>query len=400
MRIDFPDGFLWGTATAAHQVEGGNWNNDWWMWEHDPVSPCVEPSGDAVDQYHRYNDDIRLLAELGFGTYRFSIEWSRIEPDNGEFSKAALDHYRRVCASCHFHGITPIVTFHHFTTPRWVSHLGGWEEPDTADYFVRYAERAADALGDLIGWACTFNEPNIVATMGYLAGVFPPGRRDPQLRRAVNDIIIDAHHRAADVIRAAPGNAPVGLTLAMSDYQAVDGGESRRDRIRRNMEDVYLEAARGDDFIGVQTYSRTRVGPDGALGPEDGVELTQMGYEFWPDSLEATIRRAWEVTDGVPIFVTENGIGTEDDTRRIAYITAALRGVRRCLDDGIDVRGYTCWSALDNFEWALGYMPKFGIIAVDRETQERTAKPSAHWLGRVARENGFDADSPAATSAP
>ena len=391
-RIEFPAGFLWGTATAAHQVEGGNWNNDWWMWEHDPSSNVAEPSGDAVDHFHRYPDDIALLAQLGFTTYRFSIEWSRVEPEQGEFSKSALDHYRRMCATCHENGIAPIVTFHHFTTPRWVCHEGGWEEPDTASRFARYVERTTAALGDLMSWACTFNEPNIVATMGYLAGVFPPGRRDPQLRRAVNDIIIDSHRRAVDIIRAGPGNAPVGLTLAMTDYQAVDGGEQRRDRIRRNMEDVYLEAARQDDFIGVQTYSRARVGPDGAMGPEDGVELTQMGYEFWPDALEATIRRAWEVTGGVPILVTENGIGTDDDTRRIAYVSQALAGVGRCLADGIDIRGYTCWSAMDNFEWALGYMPTFGIIAVDRETQERTPKPSAHWLGGVAKANAIDVD--------
>jgi beta-glucosidase len=392
MRIEFPEDFLWGTATAAHQVEGGNWNNDWWMWEHDPTSGTVEVSGDTVDHYHRYPEDIALLAELGFTTYRFSLEWSRIEPERGEFSSAALDHYRRVCATCRENGITPIVTFHHFTTPRWVAHEGGWEEPDTADRFVRYVEKATAAVGDLMGWACTFNEPNIVATMGYLAGVFPPGRRDPLLRRAVNDIFIDAHHKSVEAVRSGPGDAPVGLTLAMTDYQAVDGGEERRDRIRRNMEDVYLEAARQDDFIGVQTYSRARVGPDGAMGPEDGVEQTQMGYEFWPESLEATIRRAWEVTDGVPIMVTENGIGTDDDTRRIAYISRALGGVRNCLDDGIDIRGYTCWSAMDNFEWAFGYRPQFGIIAVDRETQVRTPKPSAHWLGGIAKANAFDTD--------
>src|SRR5688572_10242780 len=147
--LDFPDGFLWGTATAAHQVEGGNWNNDWWAWEHNPASPCVEPSGDAIDHYHRYGEDIALLAGLGFSTYRFSVEWSRIEPEQGEFSKAALDHYRRMCAACHEHGIAPIVTLHHFTTPRWVSHLGGWEEPDTADRFARFCARTTEALGDV-----------------------------------------------------------------------------------------------------------------------------------------------------------------------------------------------------------------------------------------------------------
>lgn len=391
MTIEFPPGFLWGTATAAHQVEGGNWNNDWWMWEHNPASPCVEVSGDACDHFHRYPDDIALLADLGFTTYRFSVEWSRIEPEDGEFSRSALDHYRRMAATCREHGITPIVTLHHFTTPRWVCHLGGWEEPDTASRFERFAARVASALGDVIGWACTFNEPNIVATMGYLAGVFPPGRRDPALRRAVNDIFIDAHHRSVAALKAGPGDFPVGLTLAMSDYQAVDGGEDKRDRIRRNMEDVYLEAARGDDFIGVQTYSRTRVGPDGVLGPEDGVPTTPMGYEVWPDALQATIRRAWAVTELTPILVTENGISTADDTERIAYVTSALQGVRAALADGIDIRGYTYWSALDNFEWAYGYAQQFGLIAVDRETFARTPKPSAHWLGAVAKANALDA---------
>jgi beta-glucosidase len=387
--IRFPDGFLWGTATAAHQVEGGNWNNDWWAWEHNPQSPCVEPSGDAIDHYHRFADDIRSLAELGFTTYRFSIEWSRIEPEDGEFSAVALEHYRRMCAACHENGVTPIVTYHHFTTPRWVAHHGGWEEPDTADRFARFAERATAALGDLIGWACTFNEPNIVSTIGYLAGTFPPGRRDAGLRRAVNDVFIDAHRKSRDAIKSGPGDFPVGMTLSMTDYQAAEGGQQRLERIRRNMEDVFLEAARDDDFFGVQTYTRSQIGPDGVLPVPDGAETTLMGYEFWPEALEACIRRAWEVTDGTPILVTENGIGTDDDTRRIEYVRRALHGVRTCLDDGIDIRGYTYWSAWDNFEWAYGYRPTFGLIAVDRETFDRRPKPSAHWLGAIARANAL-----------
>jgi len=390
MATQFPDGFSWGTATAAHQVEGGNSNNDWWAWEHDPDSPCVEPSGDACDHYARYPDDIALLASLGFNSYRFSIEWSRIEPEDGEFSRAALEHYRRMLGTCHDHDVEPVVTFHHFTTPRWVADRGGWIEPATADLFARFCERAAGHLGDLVARACTINEPNMPATIGYLAGTFPPGKRDPELRRRANDVFIDAHRKAFDAIKSgADPEVPVGMTLAMSDFQAVDGGESRRDRIIRNLEDVYLEAVRGDDFIGVQTYSRTRVGPDGALPPEEGVRTTLMGYEFWPEALEATVRRAWAATRQTPVVVTENGIATENDAERIEYVERALRGVLRCLDDGIEVLGYTYWSLLDNFEWALGYGPRFGLIAVDRKTFARRVKPSAEWLGGVASKNAL-----------
>jgi beta-glucosidase len=173
----------------------------------------------------------------------------------------------------------------------------------------------------------------------------------------------------------------------MNDYQAVEGGEERRDRIRRSMEDVFLEATAGDDFVGVQCYTRTRIGPGGALPAEEGVALTQMGYEYWPEALEAVLRRAWAVTGGIPLMVTENGIGTASDQDRIAFVTEALAGVRRCLDDGIDVRGYVYWSLLDNFEWALGYAPTFGLVAVDRATLAREPKPSAAWLGSVARRN-------------
>jgi beta-glucosidase len=387
----FPDGFVWGTATAAHQVEGGNWNNDWWAWEHAPESPCVEPSGDACDHFHRYPDDIRLLAGFGFNAYRFSIEWSRIEPEAGVFSRAALEHYRRMCGTCRDLGIEPIVTFHHFTTPRWVAARGGWVESGTMDLFARYAERAIAHLGDLVGRVCTFNEPNVVATFGHQWGIFPPGKRDPELRRRANDVFVAAHEKAVVAIKSGRGSAPVGLTLAMQDLQAAPGGEAVRDAERQVMEDVYLEAARGDDYVGVQTYSRFVYGPHGMLPPPPGARTTQMGYEFWPEALEATIRRATEVTRGVPILVTENGIGTADDAERIEYVERALAGVHACLRDRIDVRGYVYWSLMDNFEWVLGYGPTFGLIAVDRTTQTRTPKPSATWLGNIARANAIGA---------
>ena len=386
----FPDGFRWGTATAAHQIEGGNVNNDWWQWEHNPDSGCKESSGDCCDSWHRWREDVAVLQDLGFTDYRFSLEWSRIEPAEGEFSNVALDHYAQVCEGLREAGIAPVVTFHHFTTPRWLADQGGWERDDMPDRFASYCEKAAARLDGLMERACTINEPSMVSTIGFLGGAFPPGKRDRDARRHVNDVFVRAHRAAVDAIRARAPGVPVGITLAMSDYQAVGGGESKLDQIRRSMEDVFFDATAGDDFVGVQTYSRTRVGPDGVLGPEDGVPTLMMGYEYYPESLAATIRRAWEYTKGeVPIVVTENGIGTDDDAQRIAYVRTALDGVLDCIDEGIDVRGYTYWSLLDNFEWAFGYGPRFGIVSCDRHTFERTPKESAAWLGRVARANAL-----------
>jgi len=200
------------------------------------------------------------------------------------------------------------------------------------------------------------------------------------------EVIIAAHHQTRQAIKAERPSLPVGLTIAMQDLQAVEGGEAVRDKIRWELQDVFLEAARGDDFVGVQTYSRERFGKNGRLGPEEGVEQTQMGYEYWPQAIGATLRYAHQVA-GVPLMVTENGIGSEDDSRRLAYYQAALASVADCLADGLDVRGYFAWSAFDNFEWMMGYRPQFGIIAVNRETQERIIKPSARWLGKVAKAN-------------
>lgn len=394
MATSFPQGFRWGTATAAHQVEGGNWNNDWWAWEHAPNTPCEEPSGDACDQLNLYDSDIALCAALGFDNYRFSIEWSRIEPEPGEFSVAALDHYRRVLASCHAHGIEPVVTFHHFTTPRWVVAEGGWHTASTVDRFLRFAEKSVNHLGDLIGTACTINEPNIVSFVGYQMGFFPPGSTDDAEFAAANANFIDAHQRVVPILKGGPGDFPVGLTLSMADYQAVPPDDvdaiARRDHVRAVSEDQFLDIVRDDDFLGVQVYSRTRVGANSVLGGEEGVPTLPMGYEFWPESLGACLRRAWDYTGGsVPLLVTENGIGTNDDSQRVEYVQRALEGVLECIDDGIDVRGYTYWSLMDNFEWAFGYRPRFGIIAVDRATQRRTVKPSGEWLSGIVRANAL-----------
>jgi beta-glucosidase len=384
----FPAGFRWGTATAAHQIEGGNVNNDWWRWEHTEGSGVSEPSGDACDSWHRWPEDLDVIAGLGLDHYRFSLEWSRIEPAEGEWSTAALDHYRRLCDGARERGVEPIVTLHHFTTPVWLTERGGWEKEESVARFGDFCHRAAAALGGVAGRFCTLNEPNVVATMGWALGIFPPGRTDPGAAEAVTGNLVAAHRTAVEAVRAAAPGTPVGMTLSMTDYQPVEGGEERTAHTRDVHEDVFLRATEGDDFFGVQTYTRMRIGPQGWAGPEPGVPVLDMGYEYWPDALAACLRRAWEVTGGrVPLWVTENGIGTEDDDQRIAYVRQALLGVLEAIDEGVSVEGYTYWSLLDNFEWAFGYRPKFGLVEVDRVTFERRPKTSAAWFGGVARAN-------------
>jgi len=400
----FPDGFLWGAATAAHQVEGNNINSDLWVLEHMEPTLFAEPSLDACDHYRRYPEDIQLLAEQGLNTYRFSIEWARIEPERGHFSTAQLEHYRRMLAACHENGVIPMATFYHFSSPRWFAAMGGWERQAAADLFARYCDHAARHLGDLLAFATTFNEPNLPMLLRWLPvseiPIVKVKRMTRQAARALGsdrcgcfflgdaeklrDRMIEAHQRGLEAMKSGPGSYPVGVSVALQDEQPVGPG-SKRDRKCAEVYDPWLEAAGRSDFLGVQTYTRCRVGKRD-LGPEPGVELTQMGYEFWPEALEACLRYAGSRVP-VPIYVTENGVSTEDDARRVEFIRRALEGVRNCLADGIDVRGYIHWSLLDNFEWIMGYRPKFGLVAVDRATQERSIKPSARYLGEIARQN-------------
>ncbi len=407
----FPDKFLWGAATAAHQVEGNNVNSDNWLLENLPHTMYKEPSGDACDHYHLYEQDINTLADLGFNAYRFSIEWARIEPEKGHFSRAELEHYRRMLEACHRRGLTPLVTYSHFTLPRWFAFQGAWENAESADLFARYCEKSTAHLGDLIAYAATFNEPDIPSLFRWitLPGT-PPGSdlaatmaaQKSEVRKQLNapqfssfligdaqksrDNIMAAHSKGRAAIKSIRSSLPVGLTLAMEDDQPA-GPNSRFAEKQADVYGPWLKLAKQDDFIGVQTYTRQRIG-EKALPPPENAELTQMGYEFYPESLEHTVRYAGKET-GVPVIVTENGVGIENDARRVEYIQRALAGLKRCVDDGVDVRGYIHWSLLDNFEWIFGYVPKFGLIAVDHETQKRTAKPSAMMLGKIAKNNSL-----------
>lgn len=407
----FPDDFIWGTATAAHQVEGNNSNCDIWVMEGTPHSMFVEPSGVACDHYHRYPEDIALMAELGFNSYRFSIEWARIEPSPGHFSADAISHYRQMLQCCVDHGLKPFVTLHHFTSPIWLIQQGGWNSDETPGRFADYAGRVCSDLGDLIAGLCTINEVNIGRVL-TASGMMPPLEKiqaSPGWIEAADQFgisptalmpfmftitddamqtVMRAHRQAVDRIRAVSPGLRCGATLAVQDIQAAPGGEALAAQHEEQVNTIYLSQLAGDDFVGVQCYTRHRFDAAGPVPAEDGVELTQMGYEFWPEALEVSIRKAHQVS-GLPVLVTENGVATTDDTRRQDFIERALNGVVNCLRDGVPVLGYNYWSAMDNYEWMLGYRPTFGLIAVDRATQERTIKPSARWLGAIARQNGF-----------
>ncbi len=405
----FPEKFLWGCATAGYQVEGNNTNSELWMMEHLPGTIFKEPSGDACDHYHLYPQDISLLADLGFNTYRFSLEWSRIEPEEGFFSNAELDHYRRMLAVCHEHHLTPMLTYSHFSLPRWFALKGGWENEKAADLFARYCEKATRHLGDLVGYASTLNEPDIPQLLGWfnLPGA-PAGMSIADMmhgaltkvRTQVNapefsdlflgdgkktrDGLLASHAKGKDAMKSVRPEMPVGFNLAMTDDQAAPE-DSHLEEKRTDVYAPWLEAAKKCDYLGVQTYSRSIVSAKDLPAPK-GAELTQNGMEFYPECVEHVVRYAAKQT-GVPIIVTENGIATEDDTRRVEYVQRALTGLKSAIDDGVDVRGYIAWSLMDNFEWMSGYTPKFGMVAVDLKTQKRTIKPSAAILGNIARRN-------------
>jgi beta-glucosidase len=393
---DFPDGFLFGSSTAAHQVEGGNVNNDWWAWEHAPYTTCVESSGDAIDQWHRYDEDIALLAELGQQAHRLSLEWSRIEPAPGEYSAAALAHYRRVLDALADRGLTAFVTLHHFTLPRWLAERGGWLAPDAVERFARYVERVAAELGDLIPFAGTINEPQIVALMGYRAGWFPPGVRNPGQFKRVTRRLIAAHAAAVEAIKTGRGDPRAGVCLQLPAFEPARAGDAACEaacaELVEEMEEIYLRDLAGD-WVGVQYYTRQRVDParaDGFAPAPAGAPLTQMGWELHPEGLHRALASAARA--GLPIYVTENGIATADDAERIAYLSDHLGQVARALEDGIDVRGYLYWSSFDNFEWAEGYRPTFGLIGIDRAAGlRRVVRPSARAFGALARTGSLTA---------
>jgi len=426
----FTADFLIGAATAAHQVEGNNTNNDCWAQEQLPHSSYTEPSLDAVDHYNRYEEDIQLMAAAGLNAYRFGIEWARIEPEEGHFDEAEVEHYRNVIACCKKHHIEPIVTLHHFSSPVWLIRKGGWESESVPTDFARYVDYIIRQLGSELRYVCTINEANMGIQVAAImkryqiqmmaaAKAAQSGDGEGKVQMGINleqmmanqklaaeenmtvfgtpqpncfttprtpqgdNLIMEAHKAAKAAIKSLYPDIKVGLTLSMHDIQAEAGGEALAEKEWEEEFMHYLPAIADDDFLGVQNYTRTRIGAEGTLPTPEGAELTQMNYEFYPEALEHVIRRVAKDFHG-ELLVTENGIATSDDSRRVAFIETATDGVARCIADGLPVKGYLHWSLLDNFEWQKGFGMTFGLIAVDRQNgQTRTIKPSLTHLGSL-----------------
>lgn len=421
---NLPENFLLGAATAAHQVEGNNIHSDYWAMEHMKYTSFQEPSLDAVDHYHRYEEDIKLMAQAGLNAYRFSIEWARIEPEQGVFDEKEIAHYRAVLECCKKYEIEPIVTMMHFTSPKWLIENGGWEAEETIEAFARYCKYVIEQLGEYMHYVCTINEANMGLQVAAIAERYKRqmmaksrnlegtvqvginmssmmenmakqkqenidvfGTDTPQIfvsgRTKEGDILVmRAHQAARKAMKEVRPQLQVGITLSLHDIQAVDGGEENAKKEWEEEFTHYLPYTREDDFFGLQNYTRSLIGADGICPNPQGTRLTQMDYEEYPQALEHVIRRVHEELK-IPIMVTENGIATDDDKCRVAFIEKALSGVKSCIKDGIPVLGYMYWSLLDNFEWQKGFSMTFGLIAVDRSTQTRIPKESLKVLGSI-----------------
>lgn len=405
----FPKGFLWGAATAPHQIEGNNTASDLWLLENLQPTIFAEPSGDAANSLLLWEQDLDLARDIGLNCYRFGVEWARVEPEKGRFSQAMLGHYRRVLEGCRARGLAPIVTFSHFTAPRWFSAQGGWTNPESADLFARYCTRVTQALGDLAHSAITLNEPNILL---ILKPMLPQPVWDMQKRTneaaakhlgvekfvcanvaGIDDLpalqkgLLAAHTAGRNAINAVRPDLPVGVSLAMLDDQAV-GRNSIRDKIRAELYGAWLELAKADDFIGVQNYERAIWGDKGRLPAPEGSTVNWSGAEVWPGSLAGVVRYAHAAT-GRPVLISEHGVGTTDDAVRAAFIPASLEPLKVAMDEGVPVLGYCHWSLIDNFEWIFGYKPKFGLATVDPVTFARKPKPSAAIYGAIAKANAL-----------
>lgn len=399
--LEFPEGFWWGSGISSHQVEGGNRNNDWWAFETRDRITGGDRSGQACDHYHRYETDFRHAADLGQNTVKISVEWSRVEPRPGEYDETELEHYAAVVESMRDVGLQPIVVLHHFTNPMWLEGYGWWDGAQVPAMFSAYCRVVAARLAGSVDTWITINEPMLLATAGYVFGVWPPERRSLPAGRRVARNLVTAHRLAYDAVHDVAGVCRVGPAINVTALKH-PGKPTVPDRLLGGPLDwlanhYFLDSVcEHADFIGVQYYSRATVAQllsgDPLAVPRGMRRLpkTDMGWEIYPKGLYYMVRDVWRRCE-LPIVVTENGIADASDTKRAQFIRDHLVWLHRAIEEGVDVRGYLYWSLMDNFEWREGFKPRFGLLEVDYESQARTVRESARFYERVCRTNSVPA---------
>jgi beta-glucosidase len=419
--LRFPDGFLWGTATSAHQVEGGPAGNDWSVWERTPGRIRDGSSARvACDWWNRAGEDFALAAGLGTNALRFSVEWSRVEPEEGRFDDEALARYRGWAERLRSLGLEPVVCLHHFTLPRWLSARGGFERSSAVDRFARFADRVAETMAGLVRWWITVNEPMVYVALGWFQGAWPPGKRSlPDalrvarnlvrahgaahrlLHRRIPDAMVSAGHHVASFVPADPRSAldrgVAALRERLLDRVWLEATLDGRMRLPLGALEKVEDAEDSSDYLGFQHYftypvafSLAHAGnlfAREAHRPREGAPPF-MG-EFRPEGLGAWARDLRRY--GKPLVVTENGLLENEERERPAWLVRTLASLHDAIREGADVRGYLHWSLLDNFEWAEGLGARFGLVHVDFATQARTVKESGRLYGEIARANGVPA---------
>lgn len=381
--------FLFGAATSSHQIEGGQ-TNDWTRWE--ALGNAKDVSGRATDHWARWREDFDLLVELGLNSYRFSVEWSRIEPFPGQFNTPALAQYRAMLVRLRELGITPLLTLHHFTLPLWVSNQGGLLHPKAPEWFARYVTHVVHEVGDLVDLYITINEPLVMVVMGYLVAIWPPGHRSFRRAATLIDQLARVHQAAYTRIKELNPGAWAGLAHHVIAFEPWT--PSFLDRMTANVLHYLMNrhfidrVGEAQDFYGINYYTRQYGHWSRGLSPiphRSEEVLSDLGWELYPEGLSHLISQLGLAKK--PILITENGIATRNDALRSRYLTDHLAVVSRLQEAKFDVRGYFHWSLLDNFEWAEGFAPRFGLVEVDYDTMDRRVRDSAQLYSRIAHAN-------------
>jgi beta-glucosidase len=419
----FPRGFLWGTATSSHQVEGNNKNNNFWAWEQQPERIIDgHKSGLACDWWGgRWREDFERIAESGQNAHRLSIEWSRVQPTPDRWDEAALDHYREMLQRLHELDITPMVTLHHFSDPLWISELGGWENEAIVRLFETYVEKTVEALSEYTNLWITINEPNVLVVFAYIFGLFPPGKKDIRSLGKVYANLVKAHSAAYHIIHRLQPTARVGyainyrsakpavpwnpldrfmVALSSNAFNNAFPGAINDGVLRLFLTRKRIPEAKGtQDFLGLNYYTRDYV-TFSLLKPEDlfmhqffrpGVELSTTGFfANEPDGMFEALK--WGLQFKIPIIVTENGIEDADDQIRPSYLIQHLHQIWRGINFNWPIKGYFHWTLVDNFEWERGWTQRFGLWELDIETQARRKRPSAELFSAICTGNKISSD--------